>query len=118
MAEFDVQEREHGAVKKTEGELARVPIPRRQSAQTQIPTPQPRSQQEPVGGNYKRDMRADNGLGTLPVDIQEKVHGAQTWFEIAAHPGAGEFEMALANAHFDELEGPKDEDDKKDNTDK
>ena len=117
MASLDVQEREYGAVKKSEDGLAKVPLPRRSTAKTQA-APQSQAQPEPVGTDYERDILATNPLATLPPDVQQKLHTAQLWTTIGLHPGATDFEVALANAHLDELEGPQSQDTKEKDTDK
>jgi len=104
-------ERPFGAVKETEEQLQSVPIPRRQSTSTSAGQPPAAPQQSNVtnNGRYETDILADSPLATLPMDVQNNLTTAKNWYEIAMHPGATEFERALAMAHYEELEGPKEE---------
>jgi hypothetical protein len=112
MPPFDVLPREHGKVQETEEDLRKVPIPRRKSSQAPVAAPSQAAPAQPgQPTSYERDIRATNPLANVPVDVQEKLHRAKMWYEIAAHPGATPFEIALANAHYDELDDtPKEED--------
>ena len=106
MAAFEELERHpHGAVKETEEFTSRVPLPRRQRERPLVVPPSPQSGGAPEPNlDYELDAKATNAFASMPPDVQEKAHRAQVWYEIAAHPGATDFEIALANAHMDEME--------------
>ena len=107
MADIVVPERPFGAVKKTEEELSAVPLPRRQPSgvDTDLQVPQQQAPQQDT--SYERDILANSPLASLPVDVQNNLTMAKTWYEIAMHPASTEFERSLAMAHLDDLGGPQ-----------
>lgn len=103
---FKVGEREQGAVKKTDEALQAVPLPRQSAKKTpplQIPQPVEPPTPDPVGADYKRDTLDTDPMSALPVNMQNALATAQMWYQVAAHPGATDFERQLAEIHIDEL---------------
>lgn len=98
----NIKKRPWGGVKEEGERLADVPLKKPSSLNELSISPDinfaggPPTTPSAPEASYPLDMKATNPLSVLPVDIQEKVYAAKTWYEIAAHPGATKFEKELA----------------------
>lgn len=100
---LDFNKRQYGEAIKTETNLSRVPL----NPQTKPVAPAQSGGSPPPAGplpdEYQRDVKATTPLAGLPRDVQEQVVRAKAIYELAAHPGATQFEIDLAHALMDDL---------------